>query len=116
MSGRRLCRADEIVEGAGRGFRFTAGDDIIAVFVVRKDGALHAYRNRCPHVGSPLDWRPDHFFDVTGAFLMCATHGALFRPADGFCIDGPCAGRSLAAATIIVDGGEVLLQEASASR
>lgn len=109
---RRLCGEDEIAEGGGRGFRLVVGSETVAVFVVRKDGVLAAYRNSCPHVGSPLDWRPDHFFDVTGAYLLCATHGALFRPADGYCIRGPCAGKSLAAVPITVEGGEIFLVEA----
>ena len=112
MTRRRLCRADEIAEGAGRGFRLPTAEATGAILLARKDGVLVAYENRCPHVGSPLDWRPDHFFDITGSFLMCATHGALFRPADGFCVRGPCAGRSLAAVPIAVDGGEVFLVEA----
>lgn len=112
MSRRRLCGTDAIVEGAGRGFRLVVGDETVAIFVTRKDGALAAYRNRCPHVGSPLDWRPDHFFDVTGTYLMCATHGALFRPADGYCVRGPCAGKSLTAVPITIEDGGVFLVEA----
>ncbi|MBB5410151.1 nitrite reductase/ring-hydroxylating ferredoxin subunit [Paraburkholderia sp. HC6.4b] len=36
--------------------------------------------------------------------LMCAHHSALFRFEDGRCIEGPCAGASLDAVKIAVDG------------
>lgn len=109
---RRLCRADEIPEGAGRGFRFGTGTERQAILVVRKRGTLFAYLNACPHVGTPLDWQPDRFLDITGTYLLCGTHGALFRIEDGFCIEGPCAGRSLAPAQIRIEAGEVLLIQA----
>ncbi len=92
----RLCRADEVAEGKGRGFRIGAGTEQIAVFVIRRGGALRAYVNSCPHIGTPLDWLPDRFFDRSGEHLLCGTHGALFRPEDGLCVRGPCVGKSLA--------------------
>lgn len=114
VSGRRLCRAEEIPEGGGRGFRFGSGPDLLMVFVVRRRGALHAYENACPHMGTPLNFLPDRFFDRSGEHLLCATHGALFRVADGFCVEGPCAGKSLRPAAIhIVDDEIVLLDGAS---
>lgn len=109
MSGRRLCAAAEIPEGGGRGFRFGAGGAQSAVFVVRHEGALHAYVNSCPHAGTPLDWVPDRFFDRGRRHLLCGTHGALFRVADGLCVSGPCADRRLARAAIRVERGEILL-------
>ena len=109
MTGRRLCRAEEIPEGGGRGFRFGSGPDLQMVFVVRRHGALHAYANACPHMGTPLNFLPDRFFDRAGEHLLCATHGALFRPADGFCVEGPCAGKSLKPAAIRIVAGELVL-------
>ena len=105
----RLCRAGEVPEGGGRGFRFGEGSEQVAVFVIRKNGELYAYRNSCPHTGSPLDWQPDRFFDQTGTLLLCGTHGALFRPEDGFCVAGPCTGRALTPAPIRIEDEAVLL-------
>jgi nitrite reductase/ring-hydroxylating ferredoxin subunit len=39
-----------------------------------------------------MDYRPDHFFDMTGQWLICATHGALYQPDTGACRGGPCRG------------------------
>lgn len=105
-----LCRAADIDEGTGRGFRFGAGTAQYAVFLVRWRGALHGYVNSCPHIGTPLDFLPDRFFDRSGQFLLCGTHGALFRPDDGLCVRGPCVGRSLVPAAIARgDDGMVVL-------
>ena len=111
MSGWRLCRADEITEGGGRGFRFGSGPDLRMVLVVRRGGALHAYENACPHMGTPLNFLPDRFFDRSGEHLLCATHGALFRVADGFCLAGPCAGKGLTPAAIRIAGDDIVLAD-----
>jgi nitrite reductase/ring-hydroxylating ferredoxin subunit len=61
-------------------------------FAVRHRGRLQAYLNRCTHVPMELDWQPNQVFDVTGQWLLCATHGALYRPDTGACAGGPCRG------------------------
>jgi nitrite reductase/ring-hydroxylating ferredoxin subunit len=109
VSGHRLCRAEELPEGAARGFRFGAGSEVFAVLVARKDGALQAYENACPHLGTPLDFLPDKFLDRSGEHLLCATHGAVFRIEDGYCLSGPCAGKSLRRVAIAIDRGEIVL-------
>lgn len=109
MSWRRLCAESDIKEGAGRGFAFGGGLERQAVFVIRWKGALRAYRNACPHVGTPLDWPENRFFDSSGAYLMCGTHGAVFRPEDGYCIEGPCSGSALAPLELRVADGAVFV-------
>lgn len=59
-------------------------------FVIRFDGKLYGWLNHCPHTGSPLDWQPGQFFSEDGKLLVCHTHHALFDPASGACLDGPC--------------------------
>lgn len=63
-----------------------------AAFAVRFQGEVHAYLNRCSHVPMQMDYQPNHFFDSTGQWLMCATHGAMYDPATGQCRMGPCRG------------------------
>ena len=106
--GRVLCRTDEIPEGGGRGFETGSGEFSRRVFVVRHQGALYAYRNACPHVGTPLDWVADRFFDPSGTKLQCATHGAQFRIEDGTCVAGPCAGKRLKPLAVTVSGDYVV--------
>ncbi|NDB19122.1 MAG: Rieske (2Fe-2S) protein [Actinobacteria bacterium] len=64
-------------------------------FAVRHEGVVTAYLNQCAHVPVELDWQPGVFFDDEGKFLVCATHGAAYRPTDGRCVGGPCRGRGL---------------------
>ena len=62
-------------------------------------------------MGTPLNFLPDRFLDRTGQHLLCATHGALFRIADGFFLEGPCAGKGLRPLAMRVEQGEILLAE-----
>lgn len=61
-------------------------------FAIRYAGQVHAYLNRCSHVPMEMDYQPDRFFDQTGHWLICATHGALYQPQTGACHGGPCRG------------------------
>ena len=61
-------------------------------FAVRYEGQVYAYLNRCSHVPMEMDYQPDRFFDMTGHWLICATHGAMYQPRSGACFAGPCRG------------------------
>lgn len=61
-------------------------------FAIRYQGTVYAYLNRCAHVPMEMDYQPNRFFDSTGDWLMCATHGAVYRPQTGECRSGPCRG------------------------
>jgi nitrite reductase/ring-hydroxylating ferredoxin subunit len=105
----RLCALEEISEPGSRGFRIGSGDDTFAFFIVRHGGRVVAYENVCPHVGSPLDFMPDRFLDIDKKLILCATHGALFRIADGHCVGGPCAGQALTPVPIQIEAGAIYL-------
>jgi len=79
------------------------------ILVWRAGDAVRAYLNRCPHRGTPLDWVEDHFMDADARHLVCATHGAIFRPQDGHCLAGPCAGDRLAPVEVAVRDGDLYL-------
>jgi nitrite reductase/ring-hydroxylating ferredoxin subunit len=91
-----VCDSDALVEG-GKGVRFQVmayGDEATG-FVVRYDGKVHAYLNRCAHVPIELDWFQGEFFESSGLYLMCSTHGAIYQPDSGVCAGGPCQGGRL---------------------
>ncbi len=88
-----LCNSSDLVEG-GQAVSFDvvhAGQSCRA-FAIRFEGVVHAFLNRCSHVAMELDYQPDRFFDDTGQWLLCATHGAVYRPDTGECAGGPCRG------------------------
>ena len=93
---RLICPSAALAE-RGKGERFSiserAADD--KAFAVRFRGVVRAYVNRCPHMGTELDWQPGEFFEESGLYLICSTHGALFEPETGYCVAGPCRGASL---------------------
>ncbi|MBA4214862.1 MAG: 2Fe-2S ferredoxin [Polaromonas sp.] len=100
-----LCNSRDLVDG-GRAVPFDvnyAGQTCRA-FAVRFQGQPHAYLNRCSHVAMELDWQPDRFFDDTGRWLMCATHGAVYEPATGECRGGPCRGGLFKIELLELDG------------
>ena len=106
--GTRLCRLDEVADPGAKGFAFRADDMLFLGFVVRRLGVIAGYIDRCPHAGLPLAMFEDHYLTREGDLILCSSHGALFRPSDGFCIGGPCAGRVLTSWPIRIEAGEVL--------
>jgi nitrite reductase/ring-hydroxylating ferredoxin subunit len=90
-----------------RGFSVAVPEGVRDIFLVRKGARVFAYRNSCPHTGGPLDWVPDQFLTLAGDLIQCATHDALFSIEDGLCVKGPCAGQSLSALTVHVEGDRV---------
>lgn len=91
-----ICASRELIEG-GKGVRFpvTAGGEDSCGFVVRFDGRVYGYLNRCAHVPIELDWNEGEFFESSGLYLMCSTHGAIYEPQSGKCAGGPCRGGRL---------------------
>ncbi|MBW5440501.1 Rieske (2Fe-2S) protein [Bradyrhizobium canariense] len=100
---RRLCHVSEVNEGQARGFGRpgAAQDDL---FLLRRNGQVHAYLNACPHLaGAPLPWRKDAYLSPEGSAIVCGAHGARFDPTTGLCFQGPCLGEQLRRADIMID-------------
>lgn len=109
---RVICRVDELNDG-GLAVKFVVSQSEPArdlpCFAIVFHGAVHAYVNSCPHRGTELDWQAGEVFDETGLYLVCATHGALFEPNSGLCVDGPCHGARLRPVAIKILGNDVVL-------
>jgi nitrite reductase/ring-hydroxylating ferredoxin subunit len=105
-----LCKAADLLEGGlAVPFDVVYAGQTCRAFAVRHEGQAQAYLNRCTHVAMELDFQPDRFFDTTGQWLICATHGALFVPMTGLCIAGPCRGESLTMVPCEVRDGVVMI-------
>jgi nitrite reductase/ring-hydroxylating ferredoxin subunit len=107
--GQPLCAAADLVEGMPRAAAAAGPAGPLEMVLLRHEGRPLAYRNRCPHRGTPLDWVPGRFLSPDGAALQCATHGARFRFADGLCIAGPCPGERLAPVAVTEAAGQIYL-------
>ena len=107
-----LLAAADLKQGKPRGVSLGSGTDRLEILLVRTgpdDSDIAAFENACPHAGTPLDNFPDQFMTRDGQHLLCATHGARFRPEDGFCISGPCKGQSLKPLAVEVVDQEICL-------
>lgn len=109
MSEYRLCDLDDVEDGGSAGYVLDRDDRKVGVMVIRRGAAVYAYRNACPHIGTPLDFVPGQFLDVTRTHILCSTHGALFRIEDGYCISGPCAGGALVRVRAEIRDGAVYI-------
>jgi nitrite reductase/ring-hydroxylating ferredoxin subunit len=90
-----LCAEDDIPDPGSRGFVLQIGDAFFHGFVVRRNGVVSGYVDRCPHQGFPLAIELDRYLIPDGSLILCGWHGAVFEPGSGLCVGGPCAGARL---------------------
>ena len=104
----RLCGSDELVE---RGVAFIF--DVLHFrepargFVLRFDGQVAAYLNRCLHVPTEMDWQPGEFLDSDKEFIICSIHRGAYAPLTGRCIGGPCGRGTLTVLRVEEREGQV---------
>ncbi len=88
-----LCNTSDLADGGdAMPFDVAYQGETCRAFAIRYNGQAHAYLNRCTHVPMELDYQPNRIFDDSGEWLLCATHGAAYRPDTGDCGGGPCRG------------------------
>ena len=108
---RVICRFEDLEPHGARAFTIGGGDWPLRGLVVRAGAQLRGYVNRCPHAGHPLNLLPDRFLTPDGTLLLCSSHGALFEKLTGYCVAGPCAGRTLTPLPLEVRDGFVMLAD-----
>ena len=89
----------------GEALAFTALVDGLPTpaFVVRVGGALVAFVDRCRHQSRSLDLGAGRV--LQDGLLPCRHHGALYDPADGRCVAGPCLGARLTRLRLVARDG-----------
>ena len=102
------CEVGELLPGTTRKFLLPTAGEPVEAFVVNFHGTLHAWVNRCRHVSLTMDWVENRFLDETGEHVVCATHGALYRPDSGECVSGPPLGLRLIRVPLRVEGTHLL--------
>ena len=86
-----LCNSTDLVNSsAAVPFDVVYCGQTCRAFAIRYQDQVHAYLNRCAHVPMEMDYHSNQFFDSTGHWLICATHGATYQPQTGRCRRGPC--------------------------
>ncbi len=107
----KIAQESDLADGGSLAFSFERDGKRVDAFLVRFEGSLCAYENVCRHLPVSLDYDDGQFFNREGDFIVCRTHGALYRPADGKCVQGPCGGESLYPLKIVMEEGAVWLGE-----
>ncbi len=103
-----LCKSNELKEkGPGLRFLVKINGEVRPAFVLRFSDKPWAYLNECAHQTMELDLQRGLFFDRSGQYIICATHGALYSPDKGLCISGRCDGRSLTQLSVIETGKNI---------
>lgn len=101
----------EALQEQSKGLRFALPvlGEFVTGFMVRFHGKPYAYVNQCAHVAVELDWNEGDFFTLQKDYLICATHGAHYRPDTGFCVLGPCKGKSLRAIPVTEQNQQIII-------
>ncbi len=96
----RVGRVEDFPEG--KGMPVIAGGRRIVIY--RQDGALHALKDICPHMGEYL-----HHLPPINGMAACSGHGWLFDLRTGECRYGDLRAR-VAVYPVVVRGDEVLVR------
>ena len=102
-----LCAEDDLSDPGARSLVLQIGEAFFHGFLVRKDGRVAGYVDRCPHAVHPLALELDRYLTPDGELILCGWHGAVFEPLTGLCVGGPCAGGRLTPWPVQVVGGVV---------
>ena len=106
---KKLCDLNQIEDNDSAAFVVDRDGKEESLMLIRKEKNVFVYLNTCPHIGTPLDFFPGRFLSKDKDFIICSTHGALFRINDGFCISGPCAKQTLTKVSIEIIEGTVFI-------
>lgn len=106
----KLCHIDDIIDPGAKGFTLKQGRSERLLFLIKKEGKVYAYENKCPHAGLNLEWQTDDFLNNEKDHIQCSVHGALFEIETGACTSGPCNGMDLTSVNIeLDDNGQIIL-------
>jgi nitrite reductase/ring-hydroxylating ferredoxin subunit len=100
-------QVDELAHGESKKFTLRCRGAGVEALLINYEGALHAYVNRCRHIGISLDWVDNQFFSEDKRFLICANHGATYEPKTGECVWGPCVGALLQGVPLEIEGQKI---------
>ena len=103
----KLCATDDFENKTTKGITLNNQQYV----VIQKDSQFYVYKNRCPHIGINLEYQPNRFLDKEEQYIQCANHGALFEIETGYCVAGPCSGKSLIAVAFQHTNNTILVSE-----
>lgn len=105
----KICNTEDLHNSSCKEFIVQNGPVSKDAFLLNFKNQYYAYINSCPHTGVSLNWQKDLFLSADELYIQCSLHGALFEPAGGRCIHGPCQGKHLQSLEIAVVNGVIYL-------
>lgn len=106
-----VCAAAALADGEYRKLRLVFEQREEECLVVRFEGTVYAYINRCVHMPRRLDCEQKRIFDASGRYLRCSMHGIVYVPQTGASISTMCEGERLRAVEVYEEGGEIGLAD-----
>lgn len=106
-----VCPSERLGNGQHlkRAVTFEGRDD--ECLIVRFDGQVYAYINRCVHMPRRLDCEAPQVFDHSGRYLRCTMHGIVYTPENGASVSTMCEGERLRALDILEENGQISLAD-----
>jgi len=108
-AGTDVCAATDVADGKSRVVRLGNGAAAVEVIVVRSGERVFGYINECRHMSVPLNLLDDFAVETAHHHMLCDHHYATYRFSDGYCVEGPCQGESLAAVAVAVRAGRIVI-------
>jgi nitrite reductase/ring-hydroxylating ferredoxin subunit len=106
--GKAVGRTDELIHGTTKKFTLRCQSKTVEGLLVCYEGDIFAYVNECCHIPLSMDWMDNQFFSDDKRYLICANHGATYKPNTGECVWGPCFGASLVRIPVRIKEGRIL--------
>lgn len=98
-----------IAERSSQKFTIDDEGDPREGFILKFNGELRAFENRCPHWEVDLDLgMGDPYLDDLEK-IFCRNHAAIFDPLTGACESGPPLGRSIRRYPIRIEGDDLIV-------
>jgi len=107
--GQVVARTGELTHGTTKKVLLRCGGNTIEAVLLNFKGDIYAYVNRCRHIPISMDWVDNQFFTEDKRYLICANHGAIYEPATGECLWGPCFGAFLQGIPLKISGEKILV-------
>ena len=106
-----VCATTALADGEYRKLRLVFEKRDEECVVLRFEGTVYAYINRCVHMPRRLDCERKHVFDASGRFLRCSMHGIVYQPQTGASLSTMCEGERLRAVEVYEEGGKIGLAD-----
>lgn len=102
-----LCPSHELAEGQYRKLKIVFEGRADECLLLRFDGKVYAYLNRCVHMPRRLDCEQNQVFDHSGRYLRCSMHGIVYTPQTGTSVSALCEGEQLLALEVYEEDEEI---------